>query len=89
MKHADIRVVGEVQGVGFRYMTRQKARELGLTGFVRNDPDESVYIEAEGEDEVLKKFLAWCREGLSYTEIKKVEYEFSDELKNFNDFVIE
>ena len=50
---AIIKVFGKVQGVGFRYYTQRKAVELGITGFVQNRPDGSVYIEAEGEEEDL------------------------------------
>ncbi len=43
-----IRVAGNVQGVGFRYFTERKARELGLSGYVRNRADGDVEMEAEG-----------------------------------------
>lgn len=43
------RVVGEVQGVGFRWWTMRQARELGLAGAVRNEPDGSVLLEVEGD----------------------------------------
>ena len=43
-----IRVAGSVQGVGFRYFTERKARELGLSGYVRNRPDGDVEMEVEG-----------------------------------------
>lgn len=88
-EHANIRIFGEVQGVGFRYAVRQKARETGLAGFVRNEPDESVYIEVEGKEETLKKFIEWCKEGPSYAEVKRVEAAFSPTLKGFHDFIIE
>jgi acylphosphatase len=42
-------VSGDVQGVGFRYFVRQHARELGIRGWVRNRPDGSVEVQAEGE----------------------------------------
>ena len=58
-----IKITGRVQGVGFRYSTLSEARRMGLTGFVRNMPDGSVYIEAEGPVETLNSFVAWCRKG--------------------------
>ena len=58
-----IKITGRVQGVGFRYTTLSEARRIGLTGFVRNMPDGSVYIEAEGPVETLNSFVAWCRKG--------------------------
>ena len=46
---AEIRVVGLVQGVGYRYYCLQRARNLGLTGWVRNESDGSVFLLAEGD----------------------------------------
>ena len=57
MKKAVIlKISGRVQNVGFRYHTRKKAQEMGISGFVKNQVDGSVYIEAEGEEEVLAAF---------------------------------
>lgn len=58
-----ITVRGKVQGVFFRASTRDKAKSLGLNGFVKNQPDGSVYIEASGEVEKLKQLVAWCKVG--------------------------
>ena len=48
---------GHVQGVGFRYTTVDVAMDLDLRGFVRNEPDGSVTVVAEGPDEVLTDLL--------------------------------
>jgi len=74
-KGAIIRVYGKVQGVGFRYYTQQKARELGITGFVQNRPDGSVYIEAEGEEENLDNFIQWCYEGPGWARVTDVKVQ--------------
>jgi acylphosphatase len=63
MKHLQITISGRVQGVGFRWGVLQKAKKFGIVGFVRNEADGSVYIEAEGEDEQLEKLVAWCGKG--------------------------
>ncbi len=63
MIHYQIRVRGKVQGVFFRASTRDVALGLNLRGFVRNEPDGSVYIEAEGPESALQQLLAWCRQG--------------------------
>jgi acylphosphatase len=63
MKHLNIRVSGRVQGVGFRHSARSVARFYNINGFARNEPDGSVYIEAEGEDEGIRKFTDWCHKG--------------------------
>lgn len=56
-------VEGMVQGVGFRYTTLRQARQLGLTGYVRNLPDGKVEILAEGERVRLDQLRSWLRHG--------------------------
>ena len=63
MKHKAITIYGRVQGVGFRYYTKLKADLLGIRGFVKNQPDGSVYIEAEAGADAMNEFLAFCRKG--------------------------
>ena len=87
-KHLNIKVYGRVQGVFFRHSAKQKAEELGVKGFARNEPDDAVYIEAEGQEENLKQFLDWCRQGPASAQVKKIESVFNSDIKNFNDFVI-
>lgn len=74
MKRAMIlKVYGRVQGVGFRFYTQKKANELSITGYVRNRPDGSVYIEATGESESLEMFINWCEEGPTWAHVSKLE----------------
>jgi acylphosphatase len=63
IKHFSIHISGKVQGVFFRASTQEKAQALSINGLVRNEPDGSVFIEAEGEDENMMDFIAWCRNG--------------------------
>jgi acylphosphatase len=63
VKHYSIRVGGRVQGVFFRASTAEKARKLGLKGFVRNEKDGSVYIEAEGPEANVKELIDWAKVG--------------------------
>lgn len=63
MKHLFIRVEGIVQGVGFRWSVRARANQLGVTGFVQNEADDSVTIEAEADEATLDLFRAWCEHG--------------------------
>ena len=58
-----IHIRGWVQGVGFRYSALREARILGITGYVKNLSDGSVYIEAEGPVKQLNIFLEWCKKG--------------------------
>lgn len=85
--HCNIKVTGTVQGVWFRDSTRRKALELGVAGFVRNEPDGSVYIEAEGEKEALDKLVAWCAVGPPKAEVEGVAVK-EGALKNFTGFEI-
>ena len=62
--HAVVR--GRVQGVGFRYFARQRAEVYGVSGFVRNLPDGSVELHAEGAAEAMRTFEADLRRGPSF-----------------------
>lgn len=86
-KHLNIRVHGRVQGVFFRSSAKHSAKKLGIRGFVRNEPDGTVYIEAEGDEENLERFLGWCRKGPPFARVDKVEME-EEVFKNFADFSI-
>ena len=57
MKTVTMKVTGLVQGVGFRWTTQMVAQELGITGTVKNNPDGSVSIVAQGEELPLEHFI--------------------------------
>ena len=57
MRKVEMNVQGRVQGVGFRYMTKMVADQLGVTGTVKNEDDGSVTIEAIGNDDIIQKFI--------------------------------
>lgn len=63
MKAVAFRVEGKVQGVWFRAFTRDAATRLGLSGWVRNDPDGAVSGVAQGEDHAVDAFVEALREG--------------------------
>lgn len=67
------RVHGEVQGVGFRYFTRKKATSYGLTGWVRNVPNNKVEGEVQGEEDVLQNFLKDIGQGPRHAHVVKLE----------------
>ncbi|MBK9356343.1 MAG: acylphosphatase [Bacteroidales bacterium] len=82
-----IRVFGRVQGVGFRYSAHQAATGLGLYGFVRNEPDGSVTIEAEGPKEQINMLIEWCRKGPARAEVHEIKH-YPGQLMNYTSFRI-
>ena len=68
-----IRVIGRVQGIGFRYACRQRARLLGVNGWVRNADDGSVEIHAEGTDDAIESLIAWCHDGPPGAHVREVQ----------------
>ncbi len=85
-KRVAMRVHGKVQGVFFRASTQGKALELGLNGFVQNEPDGTVYLEAEGAPEALKALETWAHQGPDHARVEKVEVEEKEGLKGFDRF---
>ena len=65
-------IVGDVQGVGFRYFAQSHARRLGLEGFVRNRYDGAVEVEAEGGADALERFLDLLRRGPRMARVQDV-----------------
>ena len=88
VKHLNIRVYGRVQGVFYRATAMEKALELGIKGFARNEKDETVYMEAEGEEEKLKQFIYWCRIGPPRASVERVATE-EGSMKNYSKFGID
>jgi acylphosphatase len=88
VKSLIIKIYGDVHGVGFRDATYWTARKMRVAGFVMNDPDGSVYIEAEGEEAALKEFLIWCKKGPVTARVNRVEAEWSDVDGRFTGFRI-
>ncbi len=86
-KAYNINVFGRVQGVGFRFYTHRKAKELDLKGFVRNKPDGSVYIEVEGQQENVEQFIMWCNDGPSWARVSKVQRQETPKV-GYSDFSI-
>lgn len=66
-------ISGRVQGVFFRDNTREKAREIGVNGWVRNMRDGRVEAVIEGDEDKVNKMLEWCHEGPGPARVDKVE----------------
>ena len=63
MARVRAKVSGRVQGVSFRAATVEEARRRGLVGWVKNEDDGDVLLEAQGSSEAIAALLAWCRKG--------------------------
>ena len=68
-----LRVVGRVQGVGYRFFIEREAGRLGLSGWVRNMPDGSVELEAEGDRAILRELVGRAREGPPLSRVTRVD----------------
>lgn len=87
VRHYKIKVFGKVQGVYYRQSTMEKSLELGVKGFVRNEPDGSVYIEAEGSEEQINKLIDWCNTGPPLASVLEIQVS-EGELKKYSCFEI-
>jgi len=81
-------VSGLVQGVNFRHYAAMEAKALALDGFVRNLPDGSVEVVAQGMKEDLLKLAEWLKLGPSSSRVENVSIEWQPEREKFNGFSV-
>ena len=81
-------ITGRVQGVGFRYFVAWRAHELDLVGWVRNQADGSVEVEAEGDDVSLQKLLVALKQGPPAAWVRAVTVQWHAPEHNFNRFSV-
>ena len=81
-------VHGRVQGVSFRYYTLRQARELGITGFVRNEWDGTVQVVAEGPRTALDEFLAFLRVGPRSAVVTRVDCKWPPPTGGYGSFEV-
>ena len=72
-KHLQIKISGNVQGVGFRFCAYEKFVELGLVGKAENTPDGGVMVNAQGEEAKLQALVEWCGRGPMGARVANVE----------------
>jgi acylphosphatase len=75
---ARVRVAGRVQGVFFRAEARDRARSLGLSGWVRNARDGSVEASFEGPAERVRSMVEWCRRGPALAEVQDFSVDWEE-----------
>lgn len=84
-----VMISGNVQGVFFRISTQDKAKELELTGWVKNIFNNAVEILAEGDREKLSLFTGWLQLGPPNATIDKISIEWEENsVKEFSSFEI-
>jgi acylphosphatase len=88
MERVEITVHGRVQGVAFRWYTRKSALSYGLKGWVRNRPDGSVQMVAEGPRDSLEAFCDWTQRGPDHARVDRQEISWSQANGKFEDFLI-
>ena len=87
-KRLEAVVHGYVQGVGFRWRTREVARRLRVRGYVRNRADRSVEVVAEGPERALNELLSYLRVGPSAASVQRVDANWSDDRAEFHGFEV-
>jgi acylphosphatase len=88
LKRIHLVVRGRVQGVFFRASAQREARQLGLSGWVKNRPDGAVELVAEGEEDHVKDLLAWAQHGPSTARVDRVETKWRSYTGEFAEFRI-
>lgn len=86
--NAHVLISGRVQGVWFRASTKQKAEQLGLTGWVRNTADGSVEAIFEGDEKQIQDMLEWCHHGPSLAKVTNVKIKNQEPTNGFDCFSI-
>ena len=87
MKTIRLTIKGKVQGVFFRATAKDIADELGIKGSVKNLPDRNVEIKATATEDILQKFIDWCKQGPPKARVDEVIVEELN-AEEFNGFRI-
>ncbi|MFL5321572.1 MAG: acylphosphatase [Myxococcaceae bacterium] len=88
-RRVSLRITGKVQGVFFRESTKTKARELGLSGWVKNLDDGSVQALAQGETDKIDELIQWAHRGPPAARVTDVSVEDRPPASDLGPFVVE
>lgn len=83
-----VRVSGRVQGVWFRASTKQKAEQLGVTGWIRNTSDGCIEAIFEGNKNMVKEMVDWCNHGPPQAKVENIEIKNQPVTNAFDGFAI-
>jgi acylphosphatase len=81
-----LRIFGRVQGVGYRAWTAQRARKLGLTGWVRNLSDGTVEAMVQGPKDTIDTMVAACQAGPPLARVMQVDSREIADAESFPSF---
>ena len=87
-KRIHLLIRGRVQGVFFRATAQREARRLGVTGWVRNRPDGSIELLAEGDEDAIKELSSWANHGPSAARVDGVDVRWRGYTGEFPEFQI-
>lgn len=90
MKKRKVHIIvsGRVQGVGFRYSTYNKAKELNINGWVKNTFDGKVEAMLEGDENNIREMLSWCGKGPSMAFVSNIEILEQPYIEEYKEFTI-
>ncbi len=83
-----ILIEGRLQGVNFRLLAQEKAKQLKLVGFVRTLADGRTEIEAQGDKEHLEELLAWCQQEPHSSQIKSILFRYDEVERSYGEFSV-
>lgn len=88
MVQYEVKITGRVQGVCFRDFVQKRAREHEISGWVRNEPDGSVRVRAEGDEAAMNTFMDYLKRGPSRARVENLSKNRLDFLSGFSGFQI-
>jgi acylphosphatase len=88
LKRTHLFISGRVQGVNYRFYTKQQADVLGIKGWVRNLMDRRVEAVFEGEGTMVQQMVDWCHQGPRAARVDNVEMQWEEPTGEFTQFEI-
>jgi acylphosphatase len=86
---ARVLIDGRLQGINFRYLTQEKANQLGLVGFVRTLADGRIEIEVQGGKAQIEQLLEWCQQEPHSSHIKSILFRYDEKItKGYSNFSV-
>ena len=85
---ARVRVAGRVQGVFFRESTAERAKRLGVRGWIKNNPDGTVEATFEGPQSKVREMVRWCEKGPELARVDNINVKYGKFIGEFNNFEI-